>query len=137
MKKIAFIFLFSSLISFGQNMDKHQWENRVLLVFADDKNSEELKEQIQVFESNIKELKERKLVVYQILPTLFNFNFDESWQTTSKYYRKFNADKTKFKVILIGLDGGIKLEQKQVLSKEKLFSLIDGMPMRKREIRNN
>ena len=39
--------------------------------------------------------------------------------------------------MLIGLDGGIKLEQIQILSAEKLFAIIDGMPMRKREIRKN
>jgi hypothetical protein len=34
------------------------------------------------------------------------------------------------------LDGKIKLEQSTILSTEKLFTIIDGMPIRKREIRN-
>ncbi|MDP5094209.1 MAG: DUF4174 domain-containing protein, partial [Polaribacter sp.] len=52
-------------------------------------------------------------------------------------FLKYNPKNTPFKVMLIGLDGGIKLAQSTVLSKEKLFAIIDGMPMRKREIRNN
>jgi hypothetical protein len=136
MRKITIVFLFFTLVSFGQNMDEYQWKNRVLLVFADEKNSDNLKLQIQVLENNKAELKERKIVVYKILPSLFNFNFEDNWQSSSKYFKKFNPNKTKFKVMLIGLDGGIKLEQAKILSTEKLFVLIDGMPMRKREIRN-
>jgi len=36
---------------------------------------------------------------------------------------------------LIGLDGGVKLKETEVLKKEDLFSIIDSMPMRLREIR--
>ena len=41
-----------------------------------------------------------------------------------------------FEVILIGLDGGIKLRQDQTLLKQDLFRIIDAMPMRRNEIRN-
>ena len=39
--------------------------------------------------------------------------------------------------LLIGLDGGIKLRQNSILTKEKLFAIIDGMPMRRRELKKN
>ena len=39
-------------------------------------------------------------------------------------------------MILIGLDGGVKLRQTEMISLDKLFTLIDGMPMRRREIKN-
>ena len=42
----------------------------------------------------------------------------------------------KFRVILIGLDGGIKIEKVKAISKEELFQKIDAMPMRIREIKN-
>lgn len=44
--------------------------------------------------------------------------------------------KNEFEVILIGLDGSIKLRQMEVLSKEDLIAIIDAMPMRKSEIKN-
>ena len=107
------------------------------MVFADDKNSDEQKQKIQILKNYKKDLRDRKVLVYQILPTLFNFNFEEKWYVSSKYYQKFNSDKNKFKIILIGLDGRIKLEQTEILSAEKILTLIDRMPMRKKEIRNN
>ena len=41
--------------------------------------------------------------------------------------------RTPFEIVLIGKDGGEKLRQGQVLSSEKLFGLIDAMPMRQAE----
>ena len=38
-------------------------------------------------------------------------------------------------MILIGLDGGIKLEQTTILKKKELFRIIDSMPMRMEELR--
>ncbi|MBG7611245.1 DUF4174 domain-containing protein [Polaribacter sp. BAL334] len=51
-------------------------------------------------------------------------------------FSSFKPKKDVFTITLIGLDGGIKLEQNRVISSEKLFTIIDGMPIRKREIRN-
>ena len=39
-------------------------------------------------------------------------------------------------MVLIGLDGGVKLEKQEVLSMKELFSIIDAMPMRANELRN-
>jgi hypothetical protein len=41
-----------------------------------------------------------------------------------------------FEIILIGLDGGIKLRKNDIVSREELFSIIDAMPMRRNEMRN-
>lgn len=41
-----------------------------------------------------------------------------------------------FEIILIGLDGRIKLRQSQFLLDEDLLRIIDAMPMRRNEIKN-
>ena len=41
-----------------------------------------------------------------------------------------------FKLVLVGKDGGVKLEQDAVLAPEELFAVIDRMPMRRNEMRN-
>jgi hypothetical protein len=46
----------------------------------------------------------------------------------SKKYRKKSES---IKVILIGLDGNIKLKQISILTIANFFSVIDGIPMRK------
>ena len=43
-------------------------------------------------------------------------------------------EKEDFEVILIGLDGGIKLQRTKILTKEDLFKITDSMPMRRDEL---
>lgn len=41
-----------------------------------------------------------------------------------------------FEILLIGLDGGVKLRQDKVIDAETLFARIDAMPMRRQELEN-
>ncbi|WP_439128384.1 DUF4174 domain-containing protein [Polaribacter sp.] len=132
MKKITILFLLFSMVSFGQNIKKHLWKNRVLLVFTNDVQSDFYKNQVLMLQEHPKELLERKLVVYRFTKNSYQYNFSGNWKKSTK----FKNEKSDFKIMLIGLDGGIKLEQTQLLSTEKLFTIIDGMPMRKRELKN-
>ncbi|WP_369680359.1 DUF4174 domain-containing protein [Winogradskyella luteola] len=50
-------------------------------------------------------------------------------------HQKHNPNDHEFKVVLIGLDGGMKLSQNNILTAENLFSKIDSMPLRNREIK--
>jgi hypothetical protein len=135
MKKLIFLLMLFTLSSFSQELKKHQWESRVLLIFTDDKNADDFKNQIKILSENKKGLKERKLVVYQFTKNEFTTNFIEVWSSSNSLYKKFVNNKDRFKVILLGLDGGIKLEQDRILSPEKLFTIIDGMPMRRNELK--
>lgn len=137
MRFLILILMLFSQFSFGQSMEKHQWENRLLLIFTEDKKSANYQKQITILENKIDELNERKLIVYSFTKNTFSLNFDTNWKKSVDLFSKFNPKKATFKVWLIGLDGGIKLEQQDILSVEKLISLIDGMPMRKLEIKNN
>jgi hypothetical protein len=135
MKKLIFLLMLFTLSSFSQELKKHQWESRVLLIFTDDKNADDFKNQIKILSENKKGLKERKLFVYQFTKNEFTTNFNEVWSSSNSLYKKFVNNKDRFKVILLGLDGGIKLEQDRILSPEKLFTIIDGMPMRRNELK--
>jgi len=138
MKNLIWFLLFSlfSITINGQNMEKHQWENRVLLIFADDVNNDLFQNQLKALISKERDLKERKLIIYKFTKSKFSTDFNSNWESSTKLFEKYINKKDAFKILLIGLDGGIKLEQTKVLSAEKLFAIIDGMPMRKREIRN-
>ena len=50
---------------------------------------------------------------------------------------EYNSRNTSFLVILIGKDGGVKIKDTKPLSSDRLFALIDGMPMRQQEMKNN
>ena len=131
---VAFLFTFNS---YCQDLKEHQWENRLVLIITKDLISDIFKRQNETLASKTEELKQRKILVYKIIPE--NYQFEYSNKNTiqnDKIFQKYNKADNIFKLILIGLDGGIKLEQTEFLSTEKLFAIIDGMPMRRSEIRN-
>ena len=121
----------------AQDLSKHQWKDRLVLIIAKEKN-EKFQQQLTELQKDQKGLKERKLVVYQILPTKYRTGFkEENWQQSSELYHKYKAKKSDFRVILIGLDSQKKLDQTEILSAEKLLNTIDNMPMRQAEMRKN
>lgn len=121
----------------AQDLFKHQWKDRLILIVAEQKN-EKFQQQLTELQKHPQGLNERKLVIYQILPEKYTTGIEEeNWKISSDLYSTYKALKSDFRVILIGLDGGEKLKQTEVLSAEKLFNTIDSMPMRQSEIRRN
>ncbi len=132
------ICLTMSMALTGQNLKEHQWKNRLVLIITSDSESETYTSQIEAFNINSQEFNERKLIIYKIFPDKYKVDTpeDNSWVLDSKLYTKYNSNARDFKIMLIGLDGGVKLEQHKVLTSKELFSTIDSMPMRSSELRN-
>jgi len=122
----------------AQDLTKHQWKDRVLLIVTDNPNSKEFQKQVKTLKHQETELKNRKLIIYQITPSEYKMGFSEEkkWIKNDKLYNNTKTIDNSFEVILIGLDGGEKLRQNELLSADKLFDVIDGMPMRRSEIEN-
>tara|TARA_R110000868_G_scaffold163800_2_gene396138 strand:- start:8869 stop:9276 length:408 start_codon:yes stop_codon:yes gene_type:complete len=126
----------------GQDLQKHRWENRIVLLISRNDDSKEYLAQMDEFSGFSKELEDRKLFIYQVLPLQYRtvnypLNADQNkWISSSGLYTKYTGRENKFKVILIGLDGGIKLEKFGVLTSEELFKTIDSMSMRRAEMQN-
>ncbi|WP_299366665.1 DUF4174 domain-containing protein [Winogradskyella sp.] len=140
MKYPTLILVLSLFVSVNaQQLEKHLWKNRVLLVISENETSDLLMRQLELLDKP-KQLKERKLIIYQIHPKKHKvLNKDKSdWVKSSGLFDEYNAEGVEFKIVLIGLDGGIKLKQNDnVLTSEILFSTIDRMPMRQRELRDH
>jgi hypothetical protein len=136
MRILPVIFLFFTMFSFSQDLERHQWKNRVLFIYTADKNSDVLENQFNILSKNKEALLERKLVIYAFTEDVFRFHFDEHWQKSEKLHQRYIHKKKSFKIFLLGLDGRIKLEQSSLLTAKKLFATIDEMQMRRREIRN-
>ncbi|MFD0861548.1 DUF4174 domain-containing protein [Sungkyunkwania multivorans] len=127
---------------FGQNLKEHQWKNRVLIIQAVSESSVRYKEQLKEFDGSEKALKERKIVLYEIVGDRIRFTDYQnekprrSWEVADTSNLKgFDSD-DQFNIRLIGLDGGTKLKKTEPLKKNELFQLIDTMPMRMRELKN-
>ena len=121
----------------AQDLNSHLWEDRLLLVLAEDATDENFQNQLKILRENSKGLEERKLVVYQILPGKFKKGLKEEtqWQQNKDLYKKYKPGNSNFQIILVGLDGGQKLKESEVLPVQTIFNTIDAMPMRQAEIR--
>lgn len=135
---IAFIF---HLNGFSQNLENHKWQARVLIIKTTDSTSSIYINQLKEFKNSFDELNERKLIVYHIVNSKYSaisyINSErKSGIVSNQLHKNILNSESHFEVLLIGLDGGVKLKQDKVVSKTELFALIDSMPMRKNEIKN-
>lgn len=128
----------ASNITQGQELDSYRWKNRVVLLLANQPDSETYARQIKELGSDPEGLEERRLIIFCIEPDRYCQSLqDNHWQKREKYFKGFKATNDTFELVLIGLDGGIKMRQSTLVSNADLFALIDGMPMRQQEIRMN
>lgn len=118
-------------------LEPYKWKNRVLLVFADSQSK--ITEQMQLWKDHQIRLDDRDLVIFQFHNKLGKApnNIVLKAKQINWFYDEFVEQPVDFKVILIGKDGTVKLEQNDYLSTDKLFSTIDAMPMRQREMAND
>jgi len=59
---------------------------------------------------------------------------NQGWIQSSELFAEYKQSDKTFEIMLIGLDGGVKLRQSKFLSNEDLFARIDQMPMRRDEL---
>lgn len=129
---LFFIFNYLSLNS--QDLTKHQWENRLLLVFSNASHADQLQMQLKAFETAKAEYLDRKLLVYIISENETQcLNTKQAWPKDKSLDNYRRTDKA-FEVVLVGLDGGVKANKNQFFDNPSLFALIDGMPMRRYEL---
>ena len=136
LKQLMFaVSLFNALVVSGQDLSKHRWENRLVLLLTDNENNPTFQSQLAEFRKDFNGLNERRLIIYQVMPEEFKTGLNIGNKIKSdRLYNDYKKTDSGFEVILLGLDGRIKLRQDELLSLEKLYAIIDAMPMRHREI---
>ena len=122
----------------AQDLSEHRWESRLLLVLSDNFENDNYQKQISELKSYPAGLEERRLLIYRVERGFFikGLESDKLWASEA-LYRQFKKSSAETEVVLIGLDGGVKLRQDNFLSCEKLFAVIDAMPMRRNELRQD
>lgn len=136
-------FICSNLYS--QNLEKHHWSNRILIIKTKEEHSKKYQHQIDQFSNSIAELRDRKIVIYRIIGSKYSRRDYKNTDVKQENHEEVSLNVAKeilkeqndFEIILIGLDGGIKLRKTDLVKKEELFNKIDSMPMRKAELRNS
>ncbi len=138
-KKISlFIVLFTMHTAYSQDLSSHQWKDRIIILLTDDVTDKTYQKQIYELQKNEAGLQERKLIVYHVKPEHLKEGLSSTdWKKASYLFDKHKKTNSGFEFVLVGLDGGIKLQQSEFITCEKLFSIIDKMPMRRIEVRND
>tara|TARA_R110000744_G_scaffold314004_1_gene421093 strand:+ start:143 stop:556 length:414 start_codon:yes stop_codon:yes gene_type:complete len=133
LKILIFLFMFQGTSITAQKLSDYKWKNRVLILSDKNLDSDEMNTALRTIKGSTKELKERDIILFLHQEGTF-YNLDkkevksESSNIISKYFSGY---------VLIGKDGGIKAKHPYPLELEDLFNLIDGMPMRRIEMKSN
>ena len=118
----------------AQEPSSFKWKNRLILILVSDITEDVYIKQITELNAHIKGLNERKLLVYHIQHNRYKIGLEAyKWQQSKQLYHQYKKSKSPFEIILLGLDGGNKLQSTTFLSCKDLFDTIDAMPMRTRE----
>ncbi len=144
---VLIVLFYISFSSFSQQIDikSLKWKNRVILIISDTKDNTLYREQIHEYINLPDAFNDRKLKIIDIQQNRYrtiSYFKDKTvigtWISNTSLYTKYSSKQSNFKVVLLGLDGGTKkIIRDQVFSRTLLFTLIDGMPMRKAELRKN
>ena len=101
------------------------WKNRILLI-----NIDKYEKNIQDFIKKECQIINRKLKIFIKKKN----SFVDTKDSDKKFFLKA---KFKFKVLLIGIDGEIKYQSDELEDLTKYFSIIDNMPIRQTEIKDD
>jgi hypothetical protein len=131
--------VFSSRNAQAQSPDLSvfKWKNRLLFLFAPNRNHPLFDALHKSLVARQSEAAERDLVIFEIFElAASSMNGEAIDSETARLLReKFDVLPDEFTVILIGKDGGIKLDRKEHTKLDDIFALIDAMPMRQEEMR--
>jgi len=136
---ISLVLIASSLNAEGTPMDLSQflWKNRLLFLFAPNRSHPLFDVLQKSIATQQAEVADRDLVIFEILESgtsrLDTSDLDP--QVAQSLRDKFDVSPGRFAVILVGKDGGTKLNRQEQTQLEDIFALIDAMPMRMEEMR--
>ncbi|MBE17587.1 MAG: hypothetical protein CMH79_02385 [Nitrospinae bacterium] len=124
----SFFLLNNEKLAIGNTLNKYLWKNRIVLIFSKNHKHSLFLKQKREFSNLKSEIAERDLIFIHV--------FNNSNSKNKFLKNKYNSESSDFKILLLGKDGGIKLESFELITHEKIFSLIDSMPMRQMEMMN-
>lgn len=115
--------------SLAQVLQASRWQQRVLLIGAPTVSQAEFQQQKKLLANAATGLADRDFRVLEV-------PFDQLPPADRQYWQHaLGQSLSHFAVVLIGKDGGVKRVETQPLASASLFATVDGMPMRRQEMR--
>jgi Domain of unknown function (DUF4174) len=118
--------IFTILLSTYTLLSAAQQSNyRRILIFAPDSANVSFINQNRIFQKEDAACVQRDIIVeYYVFKS-----------RGVRFFDKYQVSKNDFTLLLIGKDGFVKLRSKEVMAAERIYALVDAMPMRKDEMR--
>lgn len=121
----------------SMDLTQFQWKNRLLFLFAPDRGHPFYNHLHRQIVDQKSEVEDRDLLIFSVLlqgPSQMNTTAIDR-QEADSIRDRFMIPPQEFSLILIGKDGGIKLKRNDQVDLTEVFELIDSMPMRQNEMR--
>lgn len=133
LKTIFILLMVSTSFLRAQKLSDYTWKQRIVILSDTDSDFKNAKEALTKISAYTKEINDRDIL-------LFLHRNGQLYCTDLKLTGMATAasipnDFTGY--ILLGKDGGIKLKKPYPIHPEEIFTLIDGMPMRRAELKTN
>jgi hypothetical protein len=121
----------------GVDLGAYRWQNRLLLVFAPSAELPAYQQCAPELERQRRGIVERDLIVFRIFDQGQSFKGDAPLgpEAAISFRQRFGVSGASPRVVLIGKDGGVKLDQAALVPLADIFGFIDSMPMRRQEMK--
>lgn len=121
----------------AMDLNKYKWENRVLLLFTPEANNGEYVKQKKYIAANAAGMPERDMVLIEVVGEgkVWIDGKEQEGVQGKQLREQFAIAPDAFTILLIGKDGTEKYRSKTAVPLEKIYALIDQMPMRQQEMR--
>ncbi|WP_162143364.1 DUF4174 domain-containing protein [Pseudovibrio exalbescens] len=122
--------------SAAAQIDDFLWKNRLLIVSVSNENALLLAEQSAIFDDHYAGMNDRDLKLISLVAERVYVNEVSTDQLDAAFMREQYDLPNQGVAILVGKDGTVKLRRDAAISAAELFSVIDRMPMRRREMKD-
>jgi hypothetical protein len=128
---ILFIF---SIVQTSNPLEKYTWKNRILIIHEAG-NTTHVQEALNYIDETRSEWEDRNMILVHIRKDAAWIDSNPLSEKEVAYLQSKYPAKDRNRFLLVGKDGGVKLDKYDKLSILEVYQLIDQMPMRRSEMR--
>jgi hypothetical protein len=134
---IAFLLCMVPALAHTMPLEPYLWNRRLLIIFAPSLDDPGLLGQRERNAHAIEGLQARDMVVFAVIgDDHVNAELNDAPAGgAAEIRRRFEVHEDGFAVVLVGKDGTEKFRSAEPIEPEIIFDIVDGMPMRRREMR--
>jgi len=118
------------------DLDSYRWKNRLVLLFTEEVSNEMLNVLTLDLHKDKEGLLNQEIRVFKISKSqkINDLLSNETMWMDENLRKELYVPENGFYVMLMGKDGAVKFKDSNPIAREKLFAIIDAMPMRQAEM---